>query len=61
MNLTLKQIEELPLKEKRQLRACINYFNTTEYLASKRRKKVMQAIQEIENADTADTNSRPGE
>ena len=49
MNITLQQIQELPLKERKQLGAAINYFNTKMYLSSKRRKRTMQSIQETEN------------
>jgi hypothetical protein len=51
MNLTLKQIQELSLKERRQLGANINYFLSNMYFVSRRRKRQMQAIQELENED----------
>lgn len=49
MTLTLKQITELPLKERRQLGACINYFMSKEYSVHKRRKCIMKAKQELEH------------
>ena len=48
MDVTLKQIAELPLKERRQSGATTNYFLSKEYFAHKRRKKVMQARTLIE-------------
>ena len=53
MNLTLQQIQELPLKERRQLGACINYFTSKNYFAHKRRVKVMTArtLTELEIED----------
>lgn len=48
MNVTLRQIQALPLKERRQFGACVNYFNSKEYFAHKRRKRTMEARTEIE-------------
>jgi hypothetical protein len=53
MNITLQQIQALPLKEHRQSGAQINYFLSKEYFAHKRRKQVMQArtLTELEIQD----------
>ncbi len=48
MNITLQQIQELPTQERRQLSANINYYNSKEYFAHKRRKQIMTAITLIE-------------
>lgn len=43
MNITQQQIQELPLKERRQFGAEANYFLSKEYFAHKRRKRTMLA------------------
>jgi len=42
MNLTLQQIQSLPDKEKRQLKADVNYILSKEYSLHKRRKQMMR-------------------
>ena len=57
MNITLQQIQALPLKERRQLGGRINFFLSKEYFVSKMRKKTMTAIQEQENENVRDTSN----
>lgn len=54
-SITLRQIAELTDREKRQLRAAINYSNAMEYAAQQRRKKISNIIRQIESEDDYDS------
>lgn len=53
MNATLQQIQELPIRERRQFGADVNYFNSKQYFAHKRMKRVQiaRALIELEIED----------
>ena len=59
MNITQQQISELPLKERRQFGAQVNYYLSKEYFASKQRKQTMKArtLTELEIEDARDTSN----
>lgn len=48
MNATLQQIQELPIRERRQFGAAANYFVSKQYFAHKRMKRVQTARTLIE-------------
>ncbi len=57
-NLTLRKLDELPVRERRQFNADTNYFLSKQYFAHKRRKEVMQArtLTELEIEDEDNSN-----